>query len=230
MASSGDSAMSASIVERPVGGAADLDQVPDRGGNRRRRHRAVLDHDLRLGVREDRRLSRPAPGDGSRGPARRPSRPAAKSDSRNAGWFGPSHATRSPRTTPRRRRPLARRRIRAASSAYVSVRAPVIKADLIRGDPGSPLDPRADPEVDRGRVRWGSRPLLDELADGLVEPSRGKAVPVEERVVRGGLAERVSDPVAEDRHWMAPAKHLGDGAAKPAEDGVVLGGDDPRHA
>ena len=78
-----------------------------------------------------------------------PSRPAAKSDSRNAGWFGPSHAMRSPPTTPSSRRPLARRRI---PSGELPVRDPSgadDQGDVIRGDPGPTLDPGADPEVHR---------------------------------------------------------------------------------
>jgi len=46
-----------------------------------------------------------------------PASPEANSASRNAGWLGPSQATRSPRPTPSRRRPLASRRTRLASSA-----------------------------------------------------------------------------------------------------------------
>jgi hypothetical protein len=57
-----------------------------------------------------------------------PSWPAANSDSRNAGWFGPSHATRSPLATPSARRPLASRLTRPASSEYVSRRSPAIRA------------------------------------------------------------------------------------------------------
>jgi hypothetical protein len=57
-----------------------------------------------------------------------PSTPAANSDSRNAGWFGPSHATRSPFATPSVRRPLASRRTRPASSAYVTEQSPAIRA------------------------------------------------------------------------------------------------------
>jgi hypothetical protein len=46
-----------------------------------------------------------------------PSRPSANRHSRNAVWFGPTHATRSPRPTPSRRRPFARRPMRSSSSA-----------------------------------------------------------------------------------------------------------------
>src|SRR5215475_4317657 len=57
-----------------------------------------------------------------------PSRPAANSDSRNAGLFGPSHATLSPLATPSVRSPLASRRPRSASSEYVSERSPATRA------------------------------------------------------------------------------------------------------
>src|SRR5215470_7308185 len=60
-----------------------------------------------------------------------PSRPAANSDSRNEGWFGPSHATRSPLATPSVRRPLASRRPRSATSEYVSERFPAIRATAL---------------------------------------------------------------------------------------------------
>jgi hypothetical protein len=60
-----------------------------------------------------------------------PSRPVANSDSRNEGWFGPSHATRSPLATPSVRRPLASRRPRSATSEYVSERFPAIRATAL---------------------------------------------------------------------------------------------------
>src|SRR5262245_21617344 len=51
-----------------------------------------------------------------------PTSPQANRLSRNAGWFGPSQATRLPRRTPSRVRAYASRRTRSASSAYVSER------------------------------------------------------------------------------------------------------------
>ena len=64
-----------------------------------------------------------------------PSRPATNSDSRNAGWFCPSHATRSPFATPSARRALANRRSRSASSESVHERSPATRATPLGATP-----------------------------------------------------------------------------------------------
>ena len=95
---------------------ADNEAVADRCGRAGGRHGVVFDQHRGLGVLDDQGalVRRQAVIDRGKGGAKGP---AAKNASRKAPWLGPSQATLSPRTTPRRLRPPASRRMRIASSA-----------------------------------------------------------------------------------------------------------------
>ena len=110
MAWPGDPAISASKSAAPSSEPPTATWRKAGAAYRRGTRRKVLDEDPWPDVLAESSRSQPQSSRWLTGARAAPSRPAANSDSRNAGWLGPSHATRSPLATPSVRRPLASRR------------------------------------------------------------------------------------------------------------------------